>query len=198
MLFLDMDGVIAIHEPEAYVESEGKEPLFFKRGYFASLFPDAFIQRLIHMLKLNNVEFAILSTVVPTDCDPGAFIPIGDKIAWLKQHFQGFDAIKQERTLFSVKGKNTKAEVAQKYLGRPLTLSDILIDDFNAELQSWEESGGTAVKYINGANNYNSWAGLSIAKPLSPEEMARYDVDFLMKIESDATAKLKTLACKSV
>lgn len=190
MLFLDMDGVVAIHEPLAYPENNEK-PLFLERGYFASLSADEFIKRLIHLLHLNNMEFAILSTVCSTEEDKEAKIPIADKIEWLKTNFKGFDAIPEQNMLFSIKGVTNKAQIAQNFLNRPINESDILVDDFNAELSAWQKAGGTAVKYINGANNYNSWAGKCITKPLSFEETAKYDVDFLKKVESDALENIK-------
>lgn len=51
---------------------------------------------------------------------------------------------------------------------------DILIDDYNENLELWREYGGTAVKYLNGINNPYSWSGHRLVNTLSADEIVKY------------------------
>ena len=50
----------------------------------------------------------------------------------------------------------TKSQTAEKALGRRLTPKDVLYDDFNPNLEEWQEAGGTPIKVLNGINTYRS------------------------------------------
>jgi hypothetical protein len=67
-----------------------------------------------------------------------------------------------------------KADVISTRLGRKLTPRDILIDDFNEELNAWSEAGGTAIKYINDVNTKESYNGLYLDKAMTSEQIIDY------------------------
>lgn len=67
-----------------------------------------------------------------------------------------------------------KADVISARLGRKLTPRDILIDDFNEELNTWKEAGGTAIKYVNDVNTKESYNGLYLDKDMTSEQIIDY------------------------
>ena len=62
---------------------------------------------------------------------------------------------------------------------RTLSKKDVLIDDWNPNLQMWEKHGGTAIKYLNGINSADSWAGLKITEEMTADEI----VEMLLSLD---------------
>lgn len=114
---------------------------------------------------------------IPQSCKE-AIVITEDKKRWLDEHFTNKNMTRREKGIcFNTSFKN-KAETAEHILSRPLRPADILIDDYNPNLIEWERRGGTAIKYLNGQNDANSWEGLCVSSNETPAEI----VSFIMMI----------------
>ena len=71
-----------------------------------------------------------------------------DKCKWLCEFVPGSNVIFTQ---------DSKVKTAQHWLGRNLQANDILIDDFNPNLEEWENAGATAIKFLNGNNSPDTW-----------------------------------------
>lgn len=166
-LFFDMDGVMALYEPEAYMESIDTKMAYLNHGYFRERTPDAAAVRLFRKCidpydrSHPHIDGVYVLSTVPAD-EPDRARIIADKRRWLEDYALDrtdehepscFDI--DERTIFAYSGSHPKSKVfaAEEMLGRPLTKADCLIDDFNANLKEWDNAGGTAIKYLNGINS---------------------------------------------
>lgn len=162
---IDMDGVLARYERHAY---KGDDPVFNKVGghYFKDLEPDKIMTG---VMKRLGYYFNHVMTPPKTESNIDLYVisklPLGhesyleayhDKSEWLDEHCK--DTPYRFIAAFSRKENHIKS-IYQK---DKLDISDILIDDFNENLISWQNQGGTAIKYINGINSVDSWKGLTI------------------------------------
>lgn len=142
MIFIDMDGVIAEHVKDDYL---GGNPKFLQPHYFSNCNPNSTIVTFIHLLQEFEIPYLFLSRISP----PLNYQEVAmDKRKWLYHFAPGSNAI------FT---KGSKVETAQKWLGRNLQKDDILIDDFNPNLNEWESAGATAIKFLNGNNSPDTW-----------------------------------------
>ena len=152
MLWWDMDGVLFIYRREDY---EGEDPNWKKEGYYRNLLPDS----------TAKVVFNECCRLFPDDNGIITSVPIEyrnrmtiDKIQSIDRHFPAFD-FGANFIAVSTKGK---ASILEYLRGRQLTKKDILIDDWNPNLYSWEMHGGTAIKWSNGENDPHSFTGIVI------------------------------------
>lgn len=142
MIFIDMDGVIAEHIKDDYI---GKHPKFLQPHYFSTCKPNPTIVTFVHLLQELQIPYLFLSKVSPPLNYQESTI---DKHKWLSEFAPGSNAIFTQ---------GSKVEVAQQWLGRNLQTDDVLIDDFNPNLEEWESTGATAVKFLNGNNSPDTW-----------------------------------------
>lgn len=140
-LFVDMDGVLAKWHNVSIEEVT-------KKGYFANLEPmysvvDA-IKKLIDK-PINNYEVFILSSVFVDGHSET------EKKEWLSKYIPNLNP--NNRLFVPYGTKKTD------YLGETYP-SDILLDDFTENLNSWH---GVAVKLLNGINGtHGTWDGLVV------------------------------------
>lgn len=159
IFFIDMDGVLAKYEPDAYDPHKGpvsNQALYEheKSHYFRHCKPD---KKAIKMLKTissrKNTKVFILTTIsehIPWACE--------DKREWLLQHCPFVDTATQ-----LIIATSDKAEIIKAKLRVPrLNHNIILIDDFNRNLELWSKLGGLAVKYINDINNAETGPDIKI------------------------------------
>ena len=164
--WFDMDGVMAIYNREAY---KGDDPIFSKLGYhyFRTVQPDMTIVRLIQCLSQRGD----CTVYVLTKVSPAYDIMIEqlkDKAEWLARYFP---FIGESHFYYTTGDKGILANnVLLKYSNRTICKSDILIDDFNQNLESWIKSGGSSVKYLNGLNSSDSFDGLKLLKGMGTED----------------------------
>ena len=151
--YFDMDGVLALYDRKAY---QGDDPIFLKPGkhYFRSLPRDEIAWMIFNYLNSHaeelNASVYILTSLPGGDIFNEHF---HDKILWLHEQFPN---IRIEQILISVTNKNDTV----KYIkNRSLQKRDILIDDFNRNLNQWLKSGGTAIKWCNTINDPYSFSG---------------------------------------
>lgn len=172
--WFDMDGVIVKYEPSAY---KGNDPPYLRKNahYFASLTPDA---KMIEVTKRLQTELAaddniyILTSVSPL----GELFAeqVKDKKNWLRTYAPHIDT---DTSFFpSVSNKRDMAALLTCSVDT-LSKYDILIDDYNKNLELWREYGGTAVKYLNGINSPHSWSGHKLMPDISADEIVKYLLD---------------------
>ena len=156
-VFFDMDGVLAEYRYVPYGE-------MLKKGYFGKLAPQ---EEAVEALKIlagdPRIELYTLSAVIREN--PYA---LAEKKSWLKEQLGS--SLGSVVSIFPYCGESKASAVPGGI--RP---TDILIDDYNANLRDWAESA-VAIKYLNGINNrHGSWKGRTAAGSAKEIAGAVYD-----------------------
>lgn len=173
-IYIDMDGTLCrFHDTEhKYVEA------MWEQGFYLNLKPfENFLNGLSVCIDRNpDTEFYILSAVLDTE-PPFAE---DEKRKWLHKYLP---QLSDEQMIFTPAGADKS-----KYIGK-INSDCCLIDDYNVNLNKWQSSGGTAIKFINDINNrglgaYGGekgalWNGLSI-------EHNQSSMDICLQIEQYA------------
>lgn len=180
--YFDMDGVLAVYEREAYIGSfeknafEKEKPTFLQKNkhYFLNCKPD------MKMLHVIDILWSAIRTghygldpesqifIVTSIANHGTIFneQFHDKIAWIGKWIPYFPI---ENLYVSV---TEKREIGEMINNRLISFNDILIDDYNKNLQNWSAAGGRALKYCNGINDPSSWTSeLNLT-----EDMTAYDI----------------------
>lgn len=133
-----MDGTLCrFHDTEhRYIEA------MWTQGFYRDLKPfEEFLNGLSVCMERNkDAEFFILSAMLDTE---PPFVE-GEKREWLHTYLP---QLKDEQMIFIPAGHD-KSE----YVGE-IGADCCLIDDYNKNLNEWQNAGGTAVKFINDVNN---------------------------------------------
>lgn len=158
MLAFDMDGVIVKYDRDGYIKQEdGLMPFEEPDGhYFYDREEDEDALELFRKcVKMMPDETTIITTVSK---EPNIrYEQTIDKMGWIHERVPAFDVGSKFLAL-----SNDKHNFIKDIRGMSLNKRDILIDDYNPNLFKWMLAGGTAIKYINGINNLDSWPGYSI------------------------------------
>lgn len=166
-VFMDMDGVLvrcdhtAYDDPLRSWETPGAH-------YFATLEPDK--RALALAYALDHEPWARVSVCSRTSSLTTSAVgreQFCDKRRWCRSMVEPYIDIRHV-----IVTPWRKESAAQAVLERPLRTTDVLIDDFNENLASWEAAGGRSVKWLNGENNADSWDGVSI----DPTRMSLDDI----------------------
>lgn len=160
-IIFDMDGVLAKYERSAYI---GENPAYLQPSYFCNLQPDDRMVNVVSTLSQScdptRVQIFIKTTASSYNGDI-MLQQYRDKKEWLNKYCYGIDL----DTNFIMLPHNSKpVGIAIPELCFPningilatLTYQDILIDDFNRNLNDWSMHGGLGLKYVNGVNSPNS------------------------------------------
>ena len=133
-LYVDMDGTIArFHDVVKWLER------MYERGFFLELHPFySVVEAIRTLIKEGVVEVYVLSSCITEYSKT-------EKAEWLKKYLP---EIKEENYIFVNVGDN-KA----KCIGHPLTKYDVLLDDYNLNLEEWQEAGGKSIKLVNNIND---------------------------------------------
>jgi len=140
-VFFDMDGVLA-----EYKELELNE--LYKKDYFKNLNP---IKESVEALKIlshnPNLEVYTLSAYLSDSS-----YALDEKKYWVKKYLSECNI----KSIFLPCGTDKSSAVPGGI--RP---SDILVDDYNANLNEWQNHA-IAIKFLNGINHkHKSWQGLT-------------------------------------
>ena len=151
-IFFDLDGVLAVWQDLPH-ES------IAQKGYFSSIPIQENVVAAFRLLKrLPDIELYTLSSVFQDNHSES------DKKTWVARHLD----LPEERQLYCPCG--SRKECALEKIGgiRP---SDVLIDDYTANLRSWT---GIPIKLYNGINGRNgTWSGISVYYAMRPETIAK-------------------------
>lgn len=176
-IWFDMDGVLSKYSHQDYL---GPNHIYKKPHYFLTRPVNPIMQQLFNKITQSNrfhlQHLGVISKVQPEI--PKFIEESSDKKEWLITNIHK-SLIKpndhQYQALFT--GHNeSKAKKVLSHLNRPLTQYDILIDDYNSNLEDWVAHGGTAIKY--GLGDKESWPSYSFTDDLTVEQM----LDFLATI----------------
>lgn len=183
-LWFDMDGVLAIYERDAYIKADKDLPSKFEtknQNYFISCQPDPkMINVLLNIIKSNKIKQIFITTKLTNDADL-ALEHKCDKLSWLNIHLE-YHLYKYKEnhpnvelpTVSFIASPLDKHISAELHLGRPLSVMDILIDDYNPNLIKWSDNGGTAIKYGNNINNLMSFNGIILQPTMSEDDITQY------------------------
>jgi len=140
-VFFDMDGVLAQYRDVPYEE-------MLKEGFFGQLEPQKEALEALRILAEDpGIELYTLSAVIREN--PYA---LDEKKNWLRQQLGS--SLERVSSIFPYCGESKAACVPGG-----IRSTDILIDDYNANLRDWEKSA-VAIKFLNGINNrHGSWKG---------------------------------------
>lgn len=179
-IFMDMDGVIAVYERDAYTCRAKIDPTNADGHYFGTCAVDARAAEIARTLTSRGADPKFITGV----CGASAHLALAqrdDKSAWLIEH--GFGKHKNP-LIACVRTTDTqsKADWLTRVLGYPLDRNDVLIDDYNNELHAWARAGGVAIKYCNGySNSPDTWRGLKIM----PDDTASDVIELIALISSE-------------
>lgn len=169
-----MDGVLVLYDKDAY---KGDDPVWKRPNYhyFLNCSPDYTMLHIADELyrhcQQTNDEMYILTSLSAKNAIFNEHFH--DKILWLNKYMPYIDI---NHILISVTAKRDAVEYITDHV---LTINDILIDDYNKNLDEWHLAGGTSVKYCNGINNPNSFNGLKIHHDTSTS----ISIETLLKIK---------------
>lgn len=136
-VFVDMDGVLCEYRAESTVEDMEKS------GYFYNLSPRKdMVDALNFLINSKEGEVFILSAVLPSVADQAK----AEKNAWLNKHMSAID---ESHRIFTLCGTDKVAAI------KDFKSSDVLFDDYSANLNNWIAAGGKAVKILNEVNGKN-------------------------------------------
>jgi len=133
-LYVDMDGTIAEYRI-------GCDSMIFNKNYFYSLKKIGNVIDALMELENEGYEVYILTALIDSP-----YIE-EEKHKWLDEHY----CIDMNKRIFTKKGKAIYAK------------DNVLLDDYNKNLNAWNEAGGIAIKALNGINSKESYNGSSIS-----------------------------------
>lgn len=161
-VFMDMDGVLAHYVPRDYQEIDGQPPRFMKLNshYFIKRSLDMSARFLAYgLLDEPTIDIYVCSHIVENPDTPLGHEHLSDKDCWLWQHLSRLMVIHDP-----IIGTESKVAMCEDTLGRDLGPTDVLIDDYNANLDDWKKAGGTSVKWLNGLNSHGTGGHMSLDK----------------------------------
>ena len=171
--WFDMDGVLVQYDRDGYV---GQNPKYLQLGshYFRNLKPDTKAIKTLQILSERNKNKIFILTTI-SNLGSLYVEQMTDKIAWLREYCPFLDI--QTQFIPAVSSKRDIVEAIRKPDGLGIGLNDVLIDDWNTNLNEWTASGGLALKYLNGINSPNnknkqvSYRGINLTDYMSSEDI---------------------------
>lgn len=158
--YIDMDGTLAIYPDK-------NEPWWTVPGIFKFLAPQEKVIKAIKRLIAAGQEVFILSAYNKDFPNTKA-----EKDHWLDKYLPEIDKAHRIYTLVGQKKTD--------YIPDGVKITDVLLDDYNKNLEAWAAAGGTAIKLLNGLNNRSSWSGVSVRANGTIKEI----VDVLQNVEA--------------
>lgn len=157
--FVDMDGTLAVYPDK-------EEAWWEVPGIFKYLTPQDKVIKAVKRLIENGQEVYILSAYNANFPNTKA-----EKDHWLDKYLPEIDEVHRIYTVVGQKKTD--------YVPGGVKIDDVLLDDYNKNLEAWAAVGGTGIKLLNGLNNRNTWDGVSVRANGTIKEI----VDVLLNIE---------------
>ncbi len=161
-VFFDMDGTLAVWQPAKQLED------LYQPGYFAGLKSQPTVVEAARKLILEHgeqIEVFILSAVLED-----SLYAVSDKDSWLDINLPEMD-----------RGHRIYAPgAAPKFMCVPggIRPSDILLDDYTANLISWSRYA-QGIKLLNGINHSRgTWKGSKVHKDAGADKIVEIILEF--------------------
>lgn len=167
-IFFDMDNVLNQLDNEDDIPWDKRRIQSFGH-YFLHCTANTQMQQFIQAMACMNNQLYTLGHIRAQNREL-ACENLYDKIQWMNTNFPNFD----NKHLIWVPEEVPKANAVSVIFDRPLTKTDILLDDYNPNLIYWRNAGGTAIKYINENNSITSWDGAYITSDMSVIDIRKY------------------------
>lgn len=147
-IYMDMDGVVVRYNYAMYETPEGVIPAYKKPAAhcYRDLKPDTTAVAIFKYLYNNTALYTKILTGL--GCPYLISEHLQDKLWWCHDVMDPFSST----DFLCVYGSKVDAVTHLKQLSP----YDILIDDFNPNLDDWRKAGGTSVKYVNNINSPRS------------------------------------------
>lgn len=168
IFWFDMDGVLAKYDYDIYAPADGSTPHYMVRQkhMYRNMEPNPAAMALFNHMYRKSKQHKEYYVRTLTG------IPVGllqaehtiDKYFWIAGRVKNFD--QDDFFCTSVEKHSAVASDLWK-----LTEHDILIDDYNPNLENWKKSGGTPIKYVNGINSPRNDMP-NIIYDMQPKDMA--------------------------
>lgn len=185
-IYIGIDGVLSKYNSKVHDMNKDQSSISYKDDrFFQNAEVDSKMvnvaQKLLNIIydtkkQINISSLNFVSSISNKSSD--ALLQCQDKSEWLLSN------IAPAMDSRFIPSATKKADVISTRLGRNLTPRDILIDDFNEELNTWKEAGGTAIKYVNDVNTKESYNGLYLDRDMTSEQI----IDYLKIISSSFVA----------
>lgn len=188
-----MDGVLAKYELNAYQPIDGNTPKFIdtSKHYYLTVQPDEYMIKLTQILVTRlNIQYKLkakIHAITRLHENPAlAMYQLQDKQQWLSKNCSHINNLTPCLSYKQPKDNifNTKAEILTILYNKHLTPYDVLIDDFNQELTSWQKLGGTAIKYNNGINSSSSWNGICFNDRIEPINNVKWLLTLIEQLQT--------------
>lgn len=169
ILFLDMDGTMAMF----YEQSNCLEQMW-QPNFFAGLKPYANLIEAIKLLHKEGIELCVISAIHQTHFGMVAT----EKKRWLYRYLPEIFH-EQSRNVIFVDVNESKAATISSYAKSKRVAMDqcYLLDDYNKNLQDWRKHGGKPIKFVNEINDKGMfgplWDGQRIRYDYEPERIAK-------------------------
>lgn len=165
-LYVDMDGTLyRFHDDILDEEGQVQIEKMYEVDFFLKLKPfENLVDTINRLHENNNVEIYFLSAVSDEYIEE-------DKKAVLRRDFPWVDV---DHMLFPYCGCN-KAEFVELFQERELENTDILLDDYNQNLEQWLDHNGTSIKFVNNINHKGIGLYGGDKGNIWEKELVRYD-----------------------
>lgn len=172
--YFDMDGTLSIYDKtmeDKTLDYHNRPINQLGTHYFRTLQPNPQMQKVINLLMHYNKDVYLVSH--STNDLKLATEHLHDKQIWLSEHYPMLTA---DQILWIPCQTITKPDAVTIMTNHSITEDDILIDDFNMNLNDWKSAGGTAIKFLNNCNSPDSFDGIHITPDMTTSKI----IDLLM------------------
>lgn len=161
--FVDMDGTLAV-----YPQEEGR--WWERPGIFAEMEPQEKVIEAVKRIMEAGHEVYTLSAYNREF--PGT---VDEKNYWLDKYLP---ELSYDNRIYTLVG-----DKKTDYVPGGVTENDVLLDDYNENLEAWAEAGGIGVKLLNGINHPETWDGVSVQGHGSIKHIAEalFEIDGILE-----------------
>lgn len=165
--WFDKDGVLAEYDYSIYLAETGcQAPWLTKNAHVFRHLPankqmvKAFRRLYVNLQDVHPFNWPYEMKILTSVSDSVTLSEqVLDSWRWLKKKIPDL----KERDFYAVATPKQDIPVV---LRTRITPMDVLIDDYNKNLEAWKAAGGTAVKALNGLNSRNNaYLNVDITKP---------------------------------